>query len=68
MRNILFILALVMVATSGVVYVASGMVQHGQHRAYEVCNLYSICDYMHWLFGATALVVALYFLVARADA
>ncbi len=64
MEAILFLLMLAMISGSVVVYVASGVEQHGQAWAHQVCNLYNVCDHTNYLFAATAVVTVVY-LISR---
>jgi uncharacterized membrane protein YwaF len=66
MEPILFVLMLVMIAGSVVVYVASGMEQHGQAWAHQVCDLYNVCDHAMFVFAATAMVTVLYLISCSA--
>lgn len=60
---VLFILMLAMIAASALVYVAADTDQ-GYGWAHDVCSFYATCDHRYWLFAATAVVVALYFIAA----
>jgi hypothetical protein len=52
-KLILFLLMLIMIAGSGIVYVANGMV--GYDWAEQVCGFYNVCDHFYWLLAATVI-------------
>jgi hypothetical protein len=60
MEPILFVLMLIMLAGSVIVYMAGEMEHQGQAWAHQVCDLYSVCDHTMFLFAATAVVTVLY--------
>jgi uncharacterized membrane protein len=65
MQPILFVLMLIMIAASAIVYAASGFEQQGQAWAHQVCGLYGVCEHVYWLFVATLFVIALYLMSGR---
>jgi hypothetical protein len=64
-KPILFLLMLIMIAGSGVVYVANEMV--GYDWAEQVCGFYNVYDYFYWLLAATVIVIVL-FISTRTEA
>jgi hypothetical protein len=56
-KSILFLLMLIMIAGTGVVYIANAMV--GYPWAEQVCGFYNVCDHFYWLLAATVIVIVL---------
>jgi hypothetical protein len=68
MQPILFVLMLILIAGSAIVYAASGFEQQGEAWAHQVCDLYRLCEHVYWLFVVTLFVIALYFVSGRTQA
>jgi hypothetical protein len=64
-KLILFLLMLIMIAGTGVVYIAHAMV--GYDWAELVCGFYNVCDHFYWLLAATVIVIVL-FIFTRTEA
>jgi len=64
-KSILFLLMLIMIAGTGVVYIANAMV--GYAWAEQVCGFYNVCDHFYWLLAATVLAIIL-FIFTRMEA
>jgi hypothetical protein len=65
-KRILFLLMLIMIAGSLVVYVANAMV--GYDWAEQVCGFYNVCDHFYWLLAATVIVIVLFIISTRTEA
>jgi hypothetical protein len=57
-KPILFLLMLIMIAGSIVVYVANEMV--GYEWAEQVCSFYNVCNHFFWLLAATVIAIVLF--------
>ena len=63
MRNLLFVLAVLVIVAAGATFFAS-LLKHQSHWAYQICtNAYGLCDHRLWIgaivAGAAFVVLAL---------
>jgi len=65
MDSIYFMLMLVMIGATVVVYFARDLMHHGHAWAIQVCSFYSACDNFYFLAAGTAIVSVLYFISSR---